>query len=330
MNVFGRAAAHRYLAVLAAAMATLATIDCFAQSAYPARPVRIVVPSSAGGGTDIITRIITPRLSERLGQPVIVDNRPGAASILGVDHVAKSAPDGYTLVMAIATLTILPSIHKKMPYSVEQDLAPVTQVASLPNVLVVHPSIPVRTVKELIAFARARPGELNFGSPGTGSNPHLAMELFLNMARLSMVHIPYKGSAPMMIDLLAGHISLTTATLITAIPHVRSGRVRALGVSSATRSGVLPDAPTIAEAGLPGYEVVQWYGVLAPAKTPQDIIARLHREIAQIVQLPEIREKLTADGAEPVGSTPEQFARDIKLELVKWAKVARAAGIRPE
>ena len=313
-----------------AALAASSAIDCCAQGAYPTRPVRIVVPSSAGGGTDIITRIITPRLSERLGQPVIVDNRPGAASILGVDHAAKSAPDGYTVVMAIATLTILPAVHKKMPYSVEQDLAPVTLVASLPNVLVVHPSIPVKTVKELIAFARARPGELNFGSPGTGSNPHLAMELFLNMAKLRMVHIPYKGSAPMMIDLLAGHISLTTATLITAIPHVRSGRVRALGVSGGKRSGVLPDVPTIAEAGLPGYEVVQWYGVLAPAKTPQDIIARLHREIAQIVQLPEVREKLAGDGAEPVGNTPEAFAHIIRLELVKWAKVARAAGIKPE
>jgi tripartite-type tricarboxylate transporter receptor subunit TctC len=313
-----------------AALIAAVSIDGYPQSTYPLRAVRLVVPSSAGGGTDTIARIIAPRLSDRLGQPVIVDNRPGAASILGVDYVAKSAPDGYTMVMAIGTLTILPAVNRKMPYNVEHDLAPVTQVASLPNLLVVHPSIPVQTVKDLIAFARARPGQLNFGSPGTGSNPHLAMALFLTMGNLSMVHIPYKGSGPMMIDLLAGHISLTTATLISAIPHVRSGRVRALGVSGAQRSRVLPDVPTIAETGLPGYEVVQWYGLLAPAKTPLDIIARLHRETAHVVQLPEIREKLAADGAEPVVSTPDQFARDIRIELAKWAKVVHAAGIKPE
>ncbi len=301
-----------------------------AQTGYPTRPVRMVVPSSAGGGTDIIARIITPKLSERLGQQVIIDNRPGAGTVIGGEVVAKSPPDGYTLLMCISTLATNPVMYKKMPYDALRDFAPITQTISASNILVVHPSLPVRTVKELIALARANPGQLNFGSAGKGTGPHLSMELFLSMAKLKMVHIPYKGSAPAIIDLLAGQVVVMTATMLTGIPHVRSGRLRALGVTGAQRTAAAPEVPTIAEAGLPGYEAVQWYGVLAPAHTPKDIIARLHGEIARILHLPDVKARFLADGADPVGNTPEEFARYIRAETEKWARVAREAGIRPE
>jgi len=301
-----------------------------AQSGYPSRAIRMVVPSSAGGGSDIVARIIAPKLSERLGQQVVVDNRPGAGTLIGGDVVAKSAPDGYTLLMAISTLATNPVIYKKMPYDALRDFAPITQVTSLPNILVVHPSVPARTVRELIAFARAHPGQLSYGSPGTGTNPHLAMELFRSMAKVNMVHIPYKGSAPAIIDLVAGHITVMAATALTGIPHVRSGRLRALGVTSAHRTAAAPDVPTIAEAALPGYDAVQWYGVLAPAHTPGNIVAKLHGDIARILQSPDVKDRLLGDGADPVGNTPEEFTRFIESETAKWAKVALDAGIKPE
>ncbi|MBM3358162.1 MAG: tripartite tricarboxylate transporter substrate binding protein [Betaproteobacteria bacterium] len=316
--------------LLCAALIAAAGGEALAQAGYPARPVRIIVPSSAGGGTDIIARIITPKLSERLGQQVVVDNRPGAGSIIGNEIAAKSPPDGYTLLMAISTIAIHPSSHKKLPYDALRDFAPVTQTVSAPNILVVHPSLPVKSVKELISLARARPGQLNFGSAGSGTNPHLSMELFLSMAGLKMVHIPYKGSAPAIIDLLAGHVVVMTATMLTGIPHVRSGRLRALGITGAKRSGAVPEIPTVAETGLPGYEAVQWYGVLVPAQTPRDMIARLHSELVAVLQSPDIKQKFLSDGADPIGNTPEEFARFIRSETDKWAKVVRAAGIKPE
>ncbi len=315
---------------ICAALIAAAAGSVFAQTSYPNRPVRMVVPSSAGGGTDIIARIITPKLSERLGQQVIVDNRPGAGTMIGGEVVAKSPPDGYTLLMGISTLAINPAIYKKVPYDAQRDFAPITQTVSAPNILVVHPSLPVKSVKELIAFARAHPGQLNFASAGAGTNPHLTMELFLSMAKLQMVHIPYKGSAPAIIDMLAGHVAVMTATILTGMPHVRSSRLRALGVTSAIRIAAAPEIPTIAEAALPGYEAVQWYGLLAPAQTPKDIIARLHGEMARILHLPDVKERFAGDGAEPVGNTPEEFGRYIRTETEKWAKVAREAGIRPE
>ena|SRR6478672_11557367 len=317
--------------VLLAGLLCVATAqNGFAQSSYPSRAIRMVVPSSAGGGSDIVARIIAPKLSERLGQQVVVDNRPGAGTLIGGDVVAKSAPDGYTLLMAISTLATNPVIYKKMPYDALRDFAPITQVTSLPNILVVHPSVPARTVRELIAFARAHPGQLSYGSPGTGTNPHLAMELFRSMAKVNMVHIPYKGSAPAIIDLVAGHITVMAATALTGIPHVRSGRLRALGVTSAHRTAAAPDVPTIAEAALPGYDAVQWYGVLAPAHTPRNIVAKLHGEIARILQSPDVKDRLVGDGADPVGNTPEEFTRFIESETAKWAKVALDAGIKPE
>lgn len=315
---------------LSAILLTVVAADSIAQSAYPVRPLRLIVPSSAGGGIDIIARIITARLAERLGQPVLVDNRPGAASIIGSDLVAKAVPDGYTLLISVSALAINPAIYKKLPYDTLRDFAPVTLAVVAPNLLVVHPSLPVKTVRNLIDLARARPGELNFGSAGTGSNPHLSMELLLSMAKLKMVHIPYKGSAPAVTDLLAGHIAAMTATMLTGIPHARSGRLRALGVTSAARVGALPEIPTVAEAGVPGYEAVQWYGILAPAATPAEIVKKLNAEIVGILGMPEVKTQLAGNGAEATGGSAEAFARYLRTETEKWAQVVRAAGIQPE
>jgi len=313
-------------AIVFAAVAGTAT----AQTDYPVRPVRIIVPSSPGGGTDILSRLLAPQLSERLRQPVVVDNRPGAGSIIGNELVAKAAPDGYTLLMGISTLAILPAMHKKLSYDALRELATITQVIAAPNILVVHPSLPARSVKELIAIARKRPGEINYASAGLGTNPHLSMELFLSMAGIKMVHVAYKGLGPAIIDLLAGHVVVSTATMLTGLPHVKSGRLRALGVTGAKRSHVLPEVPTVAEAGVPGYEAVQWYGLLAPAQTPRDIIMRLHGAMTSALQAPSIREKMAIDGVQPVGNTPDEFARFLRAETDKWGKVVRAAGIVPQ
>jgi tripartite-type tricarboxylate transporter receptor subunit TctC len=317
---------NRRCVLLTAAMLVAASVH----AQYPNRAVRMVVPSSAGGGTDIIARIVAPKLTERLGQQIVIENRSGAGTMIGGDVVAKAPPDGYTLLMGLSTLATNPVIYKKVPYNAITDLAPITLVLSAPNILVVHPSLPVKTVKELIWFAQARPGELNFGSAGAGTNPHLSMELFLSMAGLKMVHVPYKGSAPAMIDLLSGQVVTMAATMLTGMPHVRSGRLRAIGLTGSKRNAAVPDVPTIAEAGLPGYEAVQWYGLLAPAQIPKDIVARLNREMVAILQLPDIKERFAADGGEAVPTTPEEFGRYIRSETEKWARVAKAAGIRPE
>ena len=301
-----------------------------AQQTYPVRAVRLIVPSSPGGGTDITARIIAPKLGEYLGQQVVVENRPGAGTMIGGEVVARAAPDGYTLLMGISTLAINPAMYKKVPYDALKDFAPVSQVVALPNILVTHPSLPVKSVKELIVFAKARPGQINFASAGVGTNPHLSMELFLSMAGLKMIHVPYKGSGQGVIDLLAGHVTVMTPSILTALNYVKNKRLRALGVTSAKRAGGAPDIPTIAEAGVPGYEAVQWFGVLAPAGTPRDIVARLHKEVVRTVQSPDIRQKLVNDGADPIGSSPDEFARFIRSETTKWAKVAREIGIKPE
>ena len=297
---------------------------------YPTRPVRIVVPSSIGGGTDIVARVIAHKLSETMGQQFVVENRPGASTMIGGEVVACAAPDGYTLLMGISTLAINPAMFRKVPYDAQRDFAPITQAVFLPNILIVHPSLPVRTVKELIAFAKARPGALNFASAGTGTNPHLSMELFRVMAGLNMVHVPYKGSAPGVTDLLSGHVSLMTPNILTAMPHVRSGRLRALGVTSARRASGAPDIPTIAEAGLPGYEAVQWYGLLAPRGTSTSIVSRLNAEATRSLRLPEVRQRLAADGAEVVAGSAEEFGVFIRAETAKWAKVVKDAGISPD
>ncbi|HEY7742758.1 MAG TPA: tripartite tricarboxylate transporter substrate binding protein [Burkholderiales bacterium] len=319
---------HRQSLVLCAVLLTLPAVQAWAQAGYPTRPLRLIVPSSAGGGTDIVARIIQPKLSERLGQPVVIENRPGAGTMIGIEIASKAAPDGYTILMGLSTLAINSAVYAKVPYDPVLDFAPITQLIASPAVLFVHPSLPVKTVKELIAFARARPGQLNYASAGTGTFPHMSMELFLTMARLRMEHIPYKGTGPAMIDMLAGQTATMVAPILTPIPHIRSGRLRGLGITSSERSPVAPEIPTVAEAGLRGYEAVQWYGALAPARTPPEIVARLHQDFAAILQLPDIRKRFAGDGTQPVGSTPEQFRAYIQSELAKWAKVAQAAGIK--
>ena len=308
----------------------LAGVPAHAQQAWPVRAVRIVVPSAPGGGADITARIIAPKLSEQLGQQVVVENRSGAGTMIGSEVVARAAPDGYTLLMGISTLAINPSMFRKVPYNALKDFAPISQVVSLPNVLVTHPSLPAKTVKELVAFARARPGQLNYASAGIGTNPHLSMELFLTLTGLKMLHVPYKGAGPGIVDVVAGHVSVMTPSIISGLPHVKGGRLRVLGVTSAKRAGGAPDIPTIAEAGVRGYEAVQWFGVLAPAGTSRELVARLHGEIVRLLQAADVRNRLFADGADPVGSSPEEFAAFLRAETAKWAKVVRDAGIQPE
>ena len=307
-----------------------ALLSAAAAAQYPARPVRFIVPSAVGGGTDIIARAISLKLSESLGQQFVVENRPGAGQMIGIELAAKAPADGYTILMAASTLAINPIMYKKVPYDPVRDFAPITQAATLPNVLVVHPSLPVKSVAELIAYAKAHPGQLNFASAGIGTSPQMSIELFKSMAGIDMVHIPYKGTAPGVVDLLAGQVLVMAPNLLTALPHIKSGKLRALAVTSAKRSEALPEVPTVAEAGVPGYDSTQWYGVLAPAGTPPQIVARLHDGIVRALRDAEVGKRLAADGAEALGSSPEEFAAFIKSESEKWAKVASAAGIKPE
>jgi tripartite-type tricarboxylate transporter receptor subunit TctC len=301
-----------------------------AQAIYPTRTVRIIVPTSPPGGADIVARSIAPQLSERLGQQVIVDNRSGASTMLGHELAAKAPPDGYTLVMGISTLAINPATFKHVPYDALRDFAPITQAAIQTLVLAVHPSFPAKNVKELIAVAKARPGDVAYSSPGFGTNPEMGMELFLFLTRTRMLHVPYRGGGESIIALVAGHVSVTVASMLGTMPHVRSGKLRALGVTSARRVANAPEVPTIAEAGVPGYESLQWYGLLAPTGTPKEIIARLNREAVAVLRTPEIATRLANDGTEIVAGTPEEFGAYLRAETEKWAKVVRAAGIKPE
>ena len=307
-----------------------ATALAHAQANYPTRAVRVIVPSAPGGGTDISARILAPQLTAVLGQQVIVENRAGAGTMIGGEAVARATPDGYTLLMGISTLAINPAMYKKVPYDALKDFAPVSQAVALSNVLVVHPSLPVRNLKEFIALVKARPGQVNFASAGVGTSPHLSMELFLVLAKLNMLHVPYKGSGPGVTDLVAGHVPAMMPNMLSAQPHIKSGRLRALGVTGTKRAPGADDIPTIAEAGVPGYQAVQWYGLLAPAATARDIVTKLHAGVVRALQNPEVRQRLLNDGAEPVGSSPEEFATYLRAETVKWAKVVQAAGIKPE
>ena len=318
-----RAAAHTLTVCLGMAVAAAPAQD------YPTRAIRLVVASTPGGGTDLSARAIAPKLTEQLGRPVVVENRPGATTTIGGEFVARSAPDGHTLLMGVSSLTINPYVMAKMPYDVVKDFAPVTQIVIAPNMLISHPSLPVRSTKELIAFAAARPGQLNFAAGSPGSNQHMAIELFLSMTGLRIVHVPYKGQGPALLDTVAGHVPLMMSNILSALPHVRSGRVRALGVTSLKRSAVAPEVPTIAETGVPGYEVVQWYGMLAPAATPRDIINKLHAATVRVLRDPAVQAHFIADGGEPVGGTPEEFAAVIRADLQKWGKVVKAMGLTP-
>ena len=294
---------------------------------FPAKTVRIVVGYPPGGPTDLLARTVALKLAEFWGQQVIIDNRPGASGLIGAELTARAAPDGYTLLTVPVTYAVVPSMLARMPIDVEKDLAPVALLAAAPFILVVHPTLPVTTVKDLIALARSRPGQLNYASASPGGMPHLAGELFNIMAGVRMVHIPYKGGAPATTDLVGGHVLLMFNNMLSAMPHVKSGRLRAVAVTSARRSGALPDLPTIAET-LPGYEASGWYGSLAPAATPRELIARINGEMNRAMRLPDVAQRLAGDGVEAVSATPEHFASYLRQEVAKWGKIAKASGAK--
>jgi tripartite-type tricarboxylate transporter receptor subunit TctC len=298
---------------------------------YPARPVKIIVPFPAGGATDILTRVVGQKLSERIGQQMPIDNRPGAGANIGAEAAAKSPPDGYTLLMgSIASHSIALSYYKTLGYDVRKDFAPIAMTGAITNVLVVHPALPVRNVRELIALARAHPGQLNFASSGTGGLIHLTGELFKQLAKIDIVHVPYKGTALFLPDLLNGQIAMSLDTLPPHLPFIKTGKLRALAVTTVKRSPVLPDLPTVAEAALPGFESVAIYALLAPAGTSKDIVTSLNRETNVVLQMGDVKDKLSAQGIEPLGGTPEAVSAIIRNEVAKWARVIKEGGITPE
>ena len=304
-------------------------IASYAQN-FPTRPLRIVVPYAAGGSTDVLARMVGQKLTAVLGQPVVIDNRTGAGTIIATEIVARAAPDGYTLLMATPPLTIAAALYEKLPFDTARDFAAVTNIAATSNVLVVHPAVPAQSVKELIALAKANPGKFTFGSSGVGGASHLAVELFRSMAGIELLHVPYKGGSLAVTDLLGGRLTLMFANLTTVQGHIKTGRVRALAIGTAQRSLVVPDLPTVAAAGVPGYEANNWNGVVAPAGTPRAVIERLRREIKAAVDAPEMRERLLQNAFEPIADTPAEFARYLATERVKWGKVVREAQVKPE
>jgi tripartite-type tricarboxylate transporter receptor subunit TctC len=316
----------RTLAVAAlAAGATLA----HAQAPYPTKPLRIVVPFPAGGTTDILARAVAQKLTESFGQSVVVDNRPGAGGNIGAELVAKSAPDGYTMLMGtVGTHAINPSLYAKMPYDHVKDFAPVILVAGVPNVLVVNPGVPANSVQELIAYIKANPGKVNFASSGSGTSIHLSGELFKTMTGLPITHIPYKGSTPALTDLMGGQVQMMFDNLPSSLPQIKAGKLRALAVTSAQRASALPDVPTVAEAGLPGFEASSWFGLLAPAGTPPDVVAKVNGEVAKWLATPEAKEKFAAQGAIVAGGPPSDFVRQIASETAKWQKVVKESGAK--
>ncbi|MBI3918568.1 MAG: tripartite tricarboxylate transporter substrate binding protein [Betaproteobacteria bacterium] len=321
-----RFAASRLLFVLSGVFAAMSP----AHAQYPNRAVRIIVPTSVGSGADLSSRVIAQQLSERFGHQVIVENRAGATTMIGTEIVAKSAPDGHTLLMAPPAFVINQSLFRKIPYDPLRDFAPITYVGNSPLILVVHPSLPPKSVKELIALAKARPGELVFASSGSGSITHMSAELFLYMTGTRMLHVPYKGPAPGVIDLVAGRVQLMITSAPITLPHVRTGRLRALGITGATRSAAAPDIPTIAESGVPGYESQAWYGLVAPSSTPQETMGQLNREVVGVLRMKIVRERLGNEGLETVASSAEELATYLRSEMVKWAKVVKAAGIQTQ
>lgn len=300
-----------------------------ADSSYPNKPIRLVVPFSPGGSTDVVARLLAEQLKTELGQPIIVDNKPGAGGNIGGDAVAKSAPDGYTLLMAAAGPTVInPSLYSKMPYDPLKDLAPVTMIVREHNLMAINPAIPAKTVKEFIAYAKSRPGQLNFGSPGNGSPAQLAGELLNQTAGISLQHVPYKGSGPAVVDLVAGHISMMIDNMPALLPHVQSGKLRALAVASEKRASAAPEVPTMIESGLQGYVVTAWKGLMVPAGTPSDIVNKLNKAMVKILAKPDMRQRMIDMGAEPVGDTPEQFAASIKKEAAWWAALVKSTGTK--
>jgi tripartite-type tricarboxylate transporter receptor subunit TctC len=320
---------HRSLAALFFVSCAVCS-DLAAAQNYPTRPVRVIVPFAPGGSTDIVARLLAPRLSENLGQSVVVENRAGGGTTIGMEHVAKSPPDGHTLGVATLTFALNPSLFSKLPYNTERDFAPVSLVSIVPFVMAIHPSVPARSVKQLIALAKAKPGALNYSSSGIGSASQMATELFKYMSGTDMVHIPYTGGGPAMVALLSGQVSLFVISIPGGLPHFKAGKLVPLGVTSAKRDPTLPNVPSIAEAGLAGYELLEYQGIVAPAGTPRAVINRLNQDIVKSLSSPGLKERLTASGAYVVGSTPEEMADHVKKQITNWAKVIKAAGIKLE
>lgn len=301
-----------------------------AQAQYPSRPVRLIVPFPPGGGSDTLARIVGPKLSEVLGQQLVIDNRPGGGTNIGAEIAAKSQPDGYTMLMGNVSHAINVTLYQKLSYDLVKDFAPVSLMASTPNILVVHPSVQAKTMKELIALAKSQPGKLDYASSGSGSSAHLAAELFSSMAGVKMNHIPYKGGGPAVVALVGGQCQVGFATTPSVIQHIKSGKLRGLAVTSAQRSPSTPDLPTVSEAGVKGYEAGTWYGFLVPAGTPKAIVARLHDESVRLLKAPDVKSRLDAAGFEPYGTTPAEFGIYIRSEIAKWSKVVRAAGVHAD
>jgi tripartite-type tricarboxylate transporter receptor subunit TctC len=319
----------KFLFALATAAGSFMLTACVYAQAYPAKPVRLIVPYPPGGGTDIFARTLGAKLGEAFGQQIVIENRPGAGGVIGAEVAAKAAPDGYTLLIGQASnFAINQHLMSRLPYDPVKDFAPVSLIAGSPNLLVVHPSLPVRTVKDLVALARARPGSINYASAGNGSPGHLAAEYFKKVAKIDMTHVPYKGAAPALMDVIAGHASLYLTSPIAAQPHVRSGRLRQVAVTSAQRFPPLPDVPTIAESGYPQIDVTSWWGLLVPAGVSKEIIARLHAETVKALNTAEMRERLAGQGANVMTNTPEQFAAYIKSEIAKWGRIVTESGAR--
>ena len=295
---------------------------------YPNRPIHVIVPFPPGGAVDPIARSIAQKLEQAWGQPVLVDNKPGAATIIGADFVAKAAPDGYTMTLVATSFSVNPTAYSKLPFDPVKDFTPISLVSRLPLLLVVNPQVPANSVKELIDYLKAKPGQVNFSSIGNGSTQHLAAELFRSMAGVNMVHVPYKGSGPSMMSVVSGETSLTFESVFLLMPQIKAGKLRALAAAGTQRSPLAPDLPTASESGLPGFNVASWVGFLGPAGIPREVVQKWHREVSRIMQLPEIRERQISQGLEPVGSTPEFFAEFIKTEIAKWGKVVKQAGIR--
>jgi tripartite-type tricarboxylate transporter receptor subunit TctC len=312
---------RRFVAVLLAVLPAFA----FAQQ-YPSKPIRLIVPTAPGGGTDFVGRVLAHELNQSLGQPVVVENRGGGGTTIGATVAAKSPPDGYTLLIHHNSLAFNATFYRKLPYDAQKDFAPISLIGSQPHVVTVHPSLPVRSVKELVSLARARPGQLAYASGGAGSGPYMGAELLKHAAKIDVLHVAYKGAGPAFVDLMSGQVQMMVVTMSVVLPHARSGKVRALAVTSATRNAAAPELPTVAESGVPGYDFGTWYGLLAPAGTPAAIVAKLNAETAKIVASRETREKFTADGLTPLKSTPEEFAALIAREIVKWAAVVKGSG----
>ena len=324
-----RTIAYGFHAALGAALVVLTLTTPVAAQGYPSKPVRIIVPFPAGGNADIFARILSQKMTESFGQPVVVDNRAGASGIIGAQIAAKSPPDGYTLFMGTSsTQTTNPAVYAKLPYDTLKDFVPVSNFAGSPAILVVHPSLPARSLKDVIALARARPGALHYASFGPGSYAHLMGEMFGSMARIKLVHVAYKGSPPALADLVGGHVEMMFNLLPVVLPYVESRKLRPIAIAAERRTPALPDMPTFAQAGLADFVSDAWYGVLVPAGTPKDIVARLNAEIQRVLALPDVKKNLDLQGAEPMGNTPEQFAEHIRKDLARWTKVAREANVK--